>query len=382
VCRQLLHLTAAADPMTMGWRLSPTGGHLQGGSGMAHPEKINVLLTGAGGDQAVFIWKALRQSSLDIRIVACDSNYLSVGLYRTEHGYVIPRSDSEEYLPRLRDIIAVEKIDIVMTGGREEMLVLAENAPQILKETGAYIVAPPFEILKVAGDKWKLVSFLESNGFSHPRSCIPEDRSAFDRFLQTVPFPYIVKRRFGAGSRGLRVTHDREQVERFIDEVKNPIVQEYLLPDDEEYTVGCFCNRDAKAVGTIVMKRTLGHGLTNKASVVIHQEISRYCESIAEKLGYIGPLNLQLRLTNRGPVLFEINPRFSSTESARAYFNFNMPEMCIRHFLFHEDIPKPSIKTGYFFRVFDDVFVDEEEIENTRKTGFSNGISGKLIQNF
>jgi carbamoyl-phosphate synthase large subunit len=345
-------------------------------------QKTNVLLTGAGGDQAVFIWKALKQSSLDTHIVACDSNYLSVGLYRTDRGHVIPPVNSKAFLPRLKDIIAAEKIDIVMTGGMGEMMVLAEHAPEIQQETGAYVVAPPFEILKVTADKWQLVSFLKANGFSYPQSCIPEDRPCMERFFQEVPFPYIVKGRFGAGSKELKVAKDRGEVEHFINEVQDPIVQEYLLPDDEEYTVGCFCDSHGKAVGSIVMKRTLGHGLTHKASVVFHEEISRYCESIAEKLGYIGPLNLQLRLTDRGPVLFEINPRFSSTESARAYFNFNAPEMCIRHFLFHEDIPRPAIKTGYFFRVFDEVFVDGEDIERTRETGVSTRIAGKLVPNF
>ncbi len=344
--------------------------------------KTNVLLTGAGGDQAIFIWKALKQSYLDTHIVACDCNYLSVGLYRTSSSYVIPSVDSESYLPRLKEIMLAEKIDIVMTGGRGEMMLLAEHAQEIRKETGAYVVAPPFEILKVAADKWKLVSFLKSNGFNYPHSCLPDDRTALELFLQEKTYPFIVKGRFGAGSRELRVAHNREQLEQYVGEVKNPIIQEYLLPDNEEYTVGCFCNSQAKAVGSIIMKRTLGHGLTNKASVIFHEGITQYCESIAEKLGYIGPLNLQLRLTNRGPVLFEINARFSSTESARAYYNFNMPEMCIRHFIFNEDIPRPVVKSGYFFRVFDDVFVDGDSIEKTRETGISTGIPGKLVRNF
>jgi carbamoyl-phosphate synthase large subunit len=342
----------------------------------------NVLLTGAGGDQAVFIWKALKQSTLDVRIVACDSNYLSVGLYRTDSGYVIPRSASPDYIPRLKEIIKAEKIDIVMTGGSDEMMLLGKHASDIQKETGAYVVSPPFETLQVAADKWKLVTFLKSGGFSYPESCIPEEQDAFDRFLEEVPFPYIVKGRFGAGSRQLGVARDRKELGQIISRVESPIIQEYLLPDDEEFTVGCFCDRRGKAVGSIIMKRTLGHGLTHKASVVFNDEISSYCENIAEKLGYVGPLNLQLRMTDRGPVLFEINPRFSSTESARAYFNFNMPEMSIRHFVFHEDIPRPAVKTGYFFRVFDDVFVDGEAIEKTRQTGISKGAPAKLVLNF
>lgn len=344
--------------------------------------KTNVLLTGAGGDQAVFIWKALKQSSLPINIVACDTNYLSVGLYRTDRGYVIPRADSKDYFPRIKDIITSENIDIVMTGGMEEKMVLAEHAADIKQETGAYVVAPSLETLNVAADKWRLTSFLKSNGFNYPTSCIPEDKSSLERFLQEVPFPYIVKGRFGAGSRELKIAQNRLELDQFIAEVNSPIIQEYLLPDDEEYTVGCFCDKRSKAVGTIIMKRTLGHGLTNKANVIIHEEISRYCVGIAEKLGYIGPLNLQLRLTHRGPVLFEINPRFSSTESARAYYNFNMPEMCIRHFVYDEEISHPEVKTGYFFRVFDDVFVSAEAVEKTKTTGVSTEVSGKIVRNF
>jgi carbamoyl-phosphate synthase large subunit len=203
-----------------------------------------------------------------------------------------------------------------------------------------------------------------------------------DRFREEVSFPCIVKGRFGAGSRQLAIAHNKEELDQLVSKVEAPIIQEYLLPDDQEFTVGCFCDRNSKSVGTIVMKRTLGHGLTHKANVIFHEGISRYCESIAEKLKYVGPLNLQLRLTDRGPILFEINPRFSSTESARAYFNFNMPEMCIRHFLFNESIPRPKVRTGYFFRVFDDVFVDGDAVEKTRTTGVSKEISGKIVPNF
>ncbi|MEZ4599284.1 MAG: ATP-grasp domain-containing protein [Syntrophotaleaceae bacterium] len=343
---------------------------------------INVLLTGAGGDQSIFIWKALKQSALNTRIVACDSSYLSVGLYRTDLGYVIPNATSKDFLPKIKEIIRIEKIDIVMTGGMAEMMVLAEHSEEITNETGAYVVAPPFEALKVAGDKWLLVNFLRERGFNHPRSCIPGNDDELIRFQQEVPFPYIVKGRFGAGSRQLSMARNSQELDHLMSVLEKPIIQEYLLPDDGEFTVGCFCDRDSRAVGTIVMKRTLGHGLTHKAQVLFHDEISGYCESIAEKLGYVGPLNLQLRLTDRGPVLFEINPRFSSTESARAYFNFNMPEMCIRHFLFHQDIPRPQVKTGYFFRIFDDVFVDGMAVEKTRATGISKGISAKIVPNF
>ena len=37
------------------------------------------------------------------------------------------------------------------------------------------------------------------------------------------------------------------------------------------------------------------------------------CEAVAQGLGLRGSMNIQLRLTDKGPRIFEINPRISST---------------------------------------------------------------------
>ena len=43
---------------------------------------------------------------------------------------------------------------------------------------------------------------------------------------------------------------------------------------------------------------------------------------ISKLLKLKGSINIQLRVTNRGPVLFEINPRFSSTVGFRDKLGF------------------------------------------------------------
>src|SRR5437868_6246021 len=77
----------------------------------------------------------------------------------------------------------------------------------------------------------------------------------------------------------------------------------------------------------------------------------------------LGPMNVQLRLTARGPVVSEVNPRFSSTTSASPHYGYNEAEMCIRHFVHREEIVRPKIRSGRFFRVVEEVFVSEEELE-------------------
>lgn len=331
--------------------------------------QTNVLLTGAGGNLAHFIYNALGYSKLRIRIVACDCTSNAVGLFQASAAYVIPKAGDPDYLSSMINICKSEKIDVIMAGGMAEMRLLAREKDLIKGHSGAFVAASPAEVIERLEDKWELTRYLTTTGCDAPVSVLPSDVQEFRRFVSKVPYPYVVKDRFGSGSQGLGFAQDRRQLDELVETISNPIVQEYLSPDDEEYTVGVFLNSSSEPVGSIVMKRELLLGMTFKASVLPGSTLGPYCEKLLEDSGGVGPINVQLRLTNRGPVVFEINPRFSSTTSARAYYGFNEPEMCIRHFLFNEVIERPSVRKGRFFRVIEDVFVDDEEFRRMNSEG-------------
>jgi carbamoyl-phosphate synthase large subunit len=331
---------------------------------------INVLLTGAGGNLSHFIHRALLRASLDVRIIACDYSSNAVGLFLAEAGYVVPPARSEAYLPKLVEICRNEEIHIVLVGGIVEMRVLAARRDELLERTGAFAVTSPPEALDRMADKYQLARALAAAGFQAPETVLPSDHGRLERFCEEHGFPCIVKDRLGSGgSIGLGVARDRRQLTYMIEQIPNPIVQEYLYPDDEEYTVGAFVESNGKAAASIVVKRQLGLGLTFKGQVLPESELGGYCERILETLGCLGPANLQLRLTKRGPVVFEINPRFSSTTSARAHYGYNEPEMCIRHFVLKEPVSRPVIRPGRFFRTIEDVFVEEEDFRRLDDTG-------------
>jgi carbamoyl-phosphate synthase large subunit len=86
-----------------------------------------------------------------------------------------------------------------------------------------------------------------------------------------------------------------------------------------------------------------------------------------KNLNCIGPANVQLRVTARGPVVFEINPRFSSTTSARPLFGYNDVEMSIRNFMLNQPVERPQIKGGRFLRMIQDVYIPEETFEQVKE---------------
>src|SRR5215831_19825558 len=331
---------------------------------------INVLLTGAGGNLSHFIHGALKRAKLDIRVVACDYSSNAVGLFLGQAGYVVPAARSEAYLPRLISICRKESIHIVFVGGIVEMRILASRADELRQESGAFVVTSPPAALDRMADKYECACSLAAAGFPAPATVLASDHEALERFLEQYGFPCIVKDRLGrGGSIGLGVAKDRPHLACLAEQIPNPIVQEYLYPDDAEYTVGAFVGTNGKAAASIVIQRQLGLGMTVKGRVLPGSDLGPHCERILEALGCLGPGNLQLRLTKQGPVVFEINPRFSSTTSARAFYGYNEPEMCIRHFVLKEPIERPAIRAGRFFRTIEDVFVEEEEFQSLVESG-------------
>ena len=72
----------------------------------------------------------------------------------------------------------------------------------------------------------------------------------------------------------------------------------------------------------IQLMRKLKEGYTGWAKVVKNLKIEKQCKIIAKKIGFFGPANFQLILTKKGLMIFEINPRFSSTVLMRNYLGF------------------------------------------------------------
>jgi carbamoyl-phosphate synthase large subunit len=91
------------------------------------------------------------------------------------------------------------------------------------------------------------------------------------------------------------------------------IAQELLENDDEEYTCGLFRDKSGN-IKYLIYKRTLmDGGHSGYGEVVENEDIGKLLKIIAFKINLLGSINVQLILTSKGPIVFEINPRFSST---------------------------------------------------------------------
>ena len=345
---------------------------------------LTVLVTGVGAPVGVSIVKALRQSSLRPRIVATDAQPMSVGLFRAEAAYLLPNvaGDEREYLRRLEEICHRERVSMVCFGSEIEMRRMAPHRAAIERETGARLVLSEPAILEAFMDKWAMVGALRERGFPVPDSVLATDSAGVDAFLARHDFPVMLKPRHGSGSKNVHVVRTRRELEILIELVPEPLLQEQLLPDTEEYTVGLYKSPRTGYLGQIVFRRELGSGLTYKAEVVRDREIEEACRQVADSFDIWGPVNLQLRKTAAGVRFFEINLRFSSSVVMRAYFGFNEPELALRDLVLHEAPASPAIRPGYAFRYWDEIYLEPGEYQGGESALDHGGPAGRRLDDF
>jgi carbamoyl-phosphate synthase large subunit len=320
------------------------------------------LITGVGDTVGQALIKTARQSGLPCRVLGTDRHEYSVGLRWADQGFLLPHcADAAAYVDGMRKLCLAERVNLILPGSEKELLVLAEHAENLRAATGAIVVASSPEILRVALDKWETCRFLEAKGLKFPKYARAAATAEMEQLIAEVGFPLLAKPIRGTGAIGVMKIKARQDLEAVYACAAPMVVQEYLLPDDEEYSVEVYTLKTGAQAGAICYRRgQLIAGDTYKAHVVSHEAVLAEARAVAQALAPAGPCNVQLRMTARGPVTFEINPRFSGGVAMRAHFGFNEVEMAIRDLLRNEAVASPATRTGMALRFWEEMYFEDK----------------------
>lgn len=329
---------------------------------MDRNERTSILITGVGDTVGQALIKAARMSAVPCRVVGTDRTVVCVGLRWVDRGFVFPHcGDADAYLKEMARVCTAEGVRLILPGSEKELAVLSQNAEALRSQTGAVVVASPPEVLRVALNKWETCRFLRQAGRNFPRFARLDDDGEVRRLVEALGFPLIAKPFHGTGARGLQTVRSWEDVARARASGGPCVLQELLQPEDEEYSVEVYTLRDGRQAGAICYRRgQLIAGDTYRAHVVANEAAQAEARAVAAALGAAGPCNVQMRMTDRGPVTFEINPRFSGGVSIRAHFGFNEVEMALRDLVLGEPVPPPVTRTGTALRFWEELYLDDE----------------------
>ena len=342
-------------------------------------QEIRILVLGAGGNVSQGIIKALRNADFSgkkIEITGACISADSVGIYLCDSGAVSPYANEETFLPWLIGICNRERIQMVLTGVEENIMAIVSQMERFRKETDAIFIASDLEKLKIGQDKLLTCEWLSENGLHFPKYCRGDDEAGISKLVFMVGFPLIAKPRMGKGSHGVVKIENREELEPYIGR-EDYVIQECIGDETKEYTVGCYVDKQGILRETIVMNRKLVDGSTAVAKVVKESAVQREAERICKAFSPRGPLNIQMRMNEKGEaVCFELNVRFSGTTPMRAHFGYRDVEAMVKEYLLEEPIEDCfQVKEGIACRYTNEFYIAGDPMEELRQKSFLETMS-------
>jgi carbamoyl-phosphate synthase large subunit len=324
--------------------------------------KCRVLVTGAGSGVGQGIVKALRISGLPVTVVAADIAPMNAALYRADEAVIIPCVEQANALERIIELLLQHQIDVVMIGSEFDLEFFSLNRVEIELQAGVSVIVASLDVVAIANDKWLTTEFLRESGLPYAQAYLPADADDAVRVADAWGYPIVLKTRRGTSSRHVYIVNTRDELFKLYPETPVPMLQRVIdIPSSQlgsEYTCSVFKTADGKTIGPFTARRTVRGGTSWHIEVADIDVLHAPLLAIAGAIDYIGSLNIQLMLTERGAIPFELNARFSGTTAVRAHFGFNEPAMALLSFFYKEAVPVPKIREGVAIRYYEEVFVE------------------------
>ena len=276
---------------------------------------FNILVTGCGGDIGQSIGKILLKSNYTKNLFGIDISNKNVAQFIYPNFSIGVPCTHPDYLYILELFIEKHDIDLIIPVAEPELRFFSTQ--NILDKIGkAKMITASALALEIGFDKLKTADFLKKENLPFPETFLAKSLKSINNF------PVILKSKTGSGSKDIHKINSQEEFLFYTKSaVDDYIVQEFISDEKGEFTC-CVFRSSTKEIRSQIFKRELTSGYSGYGEVIENTNITNLIEKIAVKLDLIGSINLQLRIKENIPKIFEINPRFSSTVLYRHLFGF------------------------------------------------------------
>lgn len=237
------------------------------------------------------------------RVVVTDVNPLSPAVHVAHRAFRVPYVHEPGYLDAILDIAVGEGIRLIVPTIDDELALFGAALDRFAAH-GIRVAVSPAPTSVICGDKLAACTALRAGGVAAAETwlggSLPEAR----------PFPLFVKPRHGRGGVGAFPARDARELAFFLDYVAEPVVQEYL--DGPEFTIDMLCDFGGRPLSIVPRRReVIRAGVIDRGCTVNDPALLDLGRACANVLAFAGAVNIQCRVVDGRPVVFEINPRFS-----------------------------------------------------------------------
>jgi carbamoyl-phosphate synthase large subunit len=321
--------------------------------------QFNVLLSSAGRRVALLraFQEALEELGLSGAVMAADVSDLSSAFHSGDRAFLVPPCTSEAFIPEMLRICRQHGINLVVPTIDTELPVLATHRSRFA-DIGTVVAVSSPDVIAIGQDKVRTHAWLIENGLP----TIPQVKLQGDDSLPNGwRFPALVKPRAGSAAVGVRVVHDRAELE--VATRDGEFVMQALAKGNE-YTVDVLTDLGGRFVCAVPRRRIevrageVSKGVTADSPAVI--DVARRATNALP--GPYAALTFQLFYDeDSGEIsVIELNPRFGGGFPLTWEAGGRYPRWIIEEIL---GLPSTAMADGWrdgilMLRFDDAVFVD------------------------
>lgn len=265
---------------------------------------LNVLIT--AGSRRVPLVQAFQRAVRATgggSVIVTDVNPLSPAVYVADRSYQVPMAADPSYVDALIGICRTERVGLLIPTIDDELTCLSEAAPR-LRDAGVRVAVSPGAATEACNDKYETWRLLESRGVSAAPTWLP------GTLPSPAPLPLFIKPRTGRGGVGAFPVRTERELTFFLDYVTDPVLQPFL--DGPEFTIDVLSDFDGRVISIVPReRRVIRAGVVDRGCTVRDSALMDVGLRCARAIRAVGAINIQCRVVDGVPTVFEINPRFS-----------------------------------------------------------------------
>lgn len=337
---------------------------------MRNGDNVNIAITGAGAGIGFDAVRIISTYDGIGELIACNvtpdcpARALATDYVQLPDFYFGKTSTEDDFIAYLLEIARNRSIDVIIPSSIFELQCLARNV-SLFEDMGTRVIIEDLHVVQTFQDKLATAIAIRNAGGYSPSTFDIVDRAGISE-KPPLPYPFLIKPRYGYGSKAISLIHSDAEFSSW--DTAKPVkyypyvAQEYLPSEDQEYTCSVLYDREGKPMSAKAILRNSMNGITMAATY------NKECHLIEEYLlSELAPniqgkycLNMQFRIEDGKPSIFEVNPRFAASEPLRRIFGQD-PYYAILSQYYPIMADVPVMKYGQAMRVYTEVFLPDKE---------------------
>lgn len=264
------------------------------------------------------------------KVVAADSSPLAPALYEADEAVIIPRIQDADYLETLLALCKEKNIKAVFSLIDPELNLLAKHRYDFLA-VGAIPIISEVEKVEMCFDKYSLYEFMTQFQFPTPKSYLEEHEFLQDMREGQITFPVILKPYDGSASMQIHKVHSSDEMESLMACDDHFMIQEFM--DGTEIGADVYVDLLSGKVVSIFTKEKINMraGETDKSRSIKDEKLFDLIQSVVEKVGLTGMLDIDLFRVGDEYKISEINPRFGGGYPHAYECGVSFPQMILNN---------------------------------------------------